>query len=120
MDAEKPLIRKQVLDRLASPEQLNSLMQLTDAKGWLALAACGLLLLTALGWGIFGSLPDRVHGSGILIHSAGLADVVAASGGQITSLAVDAGDHVRVGDVIAQVAQPELSAEIESLRVQVA
>lgn len=114
------LFRKQVLDKLASPEQLNTLLSVTDAKAWLMLAACACLLGTALIWGVFGSVPNRVHASGILIHSAGLADVVALASGQVTSVAVDVGDQVRPGEVIARIAQPELVAEIESLRAQIA
>jgi HlyD family secretion protein len=107
-----------VLDRQASPEQLHTLMKVTDARGWLALCGCGVLLASALGWGVLGRVPTKVPASGILIHSAGLADVVAASSGQVTALEVDVGDFVRKGDVIAQLAQPELEQEIAGLRAQ--
>ena len=116
MAAEPTLYRKEVLDKLASPEQLHTLLNVTDAKAWIALAACGVLIAAAFLWGIFGSIPNRVQGSGILIQSAGLADVVAIGAGQITSLEVDVGDEVQEGQRIARIAQPELSAEIEGLR----
>jgi HlyD family secretion protein len=119
MTADEKLFRKEVLERLASPEQLNTIMQVTDSKAWLALAACAVVVATALAWGFFGSVPNRVHASGILIHSAGLADVVAIGNGQIIGLEVEAGDEVRKDDVIAKVAQPELTAQIEALRANV-
>jgi HlyD family secretion protein len=118
--AGKKIFRQAVLDRLASPEQLNTLMTVTDPRGWIALLACGLLLATALVWGVLGSIPTRVHASGILIHSAGLAEVVALGAGQITRLEVDVGDRVREGQLIAQVAQPELVEEIEGLEDRLA
>jgi HlyD family secretion protein len=120
MAADGPLFRKQVLDKLASPEQLNALLAVSDPKAWLMLAACACLVGTALAWGALGSVPNRVQASGILIHSAGLADVVALASGQVTSLAVDAGDQVRQGEVVARIAQPDLIAEIEGLRAQLA
>ena len=52
--AANQIFRQEVLDRLSSPEQLNLLMRVTDGKGWLALLACGLILATALVWGVFG------------------------------------------------------------------
>ena len=120
MEAKAPLFRKQVLDKIASPEQLNNVMQLSDANTWLMLLACACLLATALVWGVWGTVPNRVHASGILINSSGLTDVVSVAAGQVTSLAVDVGDDVRPGEVIARIAQPELIAEIESQRAQLA
>jgi HlyD family secretion protein len=119
MASDEKLFRKEVLDRLASPEQLNTIMQVTDAKTWLALVACALVVATAIAWGILGSVPNRVHASGLLIHSAGLADVVATGNGQIIALEVEVGDPIRKGDAIARVAQPELVAQIEALRASV-
>lgn len=120
MASDESLFRKEVLDRLASPEQLDAIMQVTSAKSWLALAACGVIALTAIAWSIFGTIPTRVHASGILIHSAGLAEIVAIGNGQITALEVEVGDDVAKGQVIARVAQPELNAQIEGLRANVA
>lgn len=119
MAADPSVFRKQALDKFASPEQLNTLLQVRDAKPWILLAACAWLIASALAWGVWGEVPNRVHASGILIHSAGLADVGALAAGQVTALAVDVGDEVGPGDVIARVAQPELVAEIESQRAQV-
>jgi HlyD family secretion protein len=112
------LFRQAVLDRLASPEQLNTVMRVSDAKGWLALAGCALLLATGVVWGFLGRVPTKVNASGILLHKAGLADVAALSSGQITAIEVDVGDHVQEGQVIARIAQPELIKQLDSLRKQ--
>jgi HlyD family secretion protein len=109
------VFRQAVLDRLASPEQLHTLMQVTDARGWLALLGCGLLLATAVVWGVIGRVPTKTQASGILIHSGGLADVVSLGAGQISSLEVETGDYVRKGQAIAQVAQPELREQLAGL-----
>jgi HlyD family secretion protein len=118
MMAEGDLFRQAALDRLASPEQLHTLMKVTDAKGWLALLGCGVLLASALCWGVFGSVPTKLQASGILIHSAGLADVVGLGAGQVTSIDVDAGDFVRKGQVIAHLGQPEIEQELAGLRAR--
>jgi HlyD family secretion protein len=116
--ADDKIFRKAVLDRLSSPEQLHLLMRVTDAKGWLALAACGLLLATAVAWGWFGKVPNKVAASGVLIPAGGLADVVAMADGQLGALEVEPGDLVQKGQVVARVAQPELVAQIAALRKQ--
>ncbi len=117
MKADK-VFRQAALDRLASPEKLHTLMRVTDAKAWLALVACGLLLVTALVWGVFGRIPTKLQASGLLISRAGLADVVAVGAGQVTAIEVDVGDHVREGDVVAQVAQPALKEQIFGLEAR--
>jgi HlyD family secretion protein len=112
------IFRQSVRDRLSSPEQLDLLMRVTDARGWLALGACGVVLAAAVTWGIWGRIPSKVEASGILIPVGGLAGVVAMGDGQLTSLEVEVGDRVRQGQVIARIAQPELAGEIEALRKQ--
>jgi HlyD family secretion protein len=112
------VFRQAVLDRLASPEQLHTLMQVTDAKGWLALLGCFVLLSSAAVWGVFGRIPTKVEASGILLYSGGLADVVALGSGQISALEVEVGDLVSKGQVIAEVAQPELAEQIKALKAR--
>jgi len=109
------LYRKAALDRLASPEKLHTLMRVTDAKAWLALLAAGLLLATAATWGILGRIPAKLQASGLLVHSGGLADVVAIGSGQVIALEVDVGDYVKQGEPIALMAAPELKEQIAGL-----
>ena len=111
--AANQIFRQEVLDRLSSPEQLNLLMRVTDGKGWLALLACGLILATALVWGVFGRVPTKVTGSGILLPLGGLAGLVAVADGQLTTLEVKPGDQVTRGQVVARLAQPDLVNQID-------
>ena len=111
---DNKVFRQAVLDRLASPEQLHTLMQVTDPKGWLALLGCGVLIATAVVWGILGRIPTKVEASGILLYSGGLADIVALGQGQISALEVEVGDTINKGQVIAEVAQPELAEQIKA------
>ena len=65
------IYRSAALERLSSPEELDSLMQVTTPKGWLALLSLGGLILVALLWGIFGRIPTKVTGSGIILERMG-------------------------------------------------
>lgn len=120
MSGERPLFRKSALERLSSPEQLDQLMRVTTSRGWLALFALSGLLLAAALWSVFGSIPTRVTSQGILIKSGGLFDVVALGSGQLTAVRVGVGDAVARGQVIAEVAQPELEDQIAKAREKLA
>ena len=90
-------------------------MTVTDSRGWLVLASFGVLLLTTVLWAVFGSVPENVNGTGMLVRSGGVAEVIALSGGRIADVAVSAGDVVTEGQVVARMSQPELD---ERLREQ--
>src|SRR5260370_25267661 len=91
----RQIFRKEALDRLASPEQLDQLMQLTSPRGWIALAGLGLLLLTAVAWGLFGSIATTVDGQGVLLRSGGLTSMAAPPAGRVTEVLVHVGDEVQ-------------------------
>jgi HlyD family secretion protein len=110
------VFRKVSLDRLASPEQLDQLMQVTDAKGWIVLAAIGTVLLTALTWGVIGRLPENVGGMGILVKSGGVFEVVPMTSGRVIDLAVAVGDSVTEGQVVARIDQPDLSDRLQGAK----
>lgn len=114
------VFRKISLDRLASPEQLDQLMQVTTPKGWVALLALSALLLTAVVWGCVGRIPETVHGQGMLVKSGGVLQVVPSAGGRVTDIAVSVGDLVTAGQIVARVAQPELADQLNQALAKLA
>jgi len=114
MQERQGIFRKSSLDRLASPEQLDSLIRVTSPRAWLALAAIGGLLLTALLWGVFGSIPSKVRGSCILIRPGGVDEIVAPGNGWVSDISVEAGDMVRHGQMIARVERSTSMDQIKS------
>lgn len=113
---ESALFRKVSLDRLASPEQLDQLLPVTDSRGWVALLAVGLILVTAAIWGVTGSIPQNVRGTGILVRAGGIFEVVPIAGGEITDVAVKVGDTIAEGQVVARMAQPELTERLHQAK----
>jgi len=114
------IFRKVALERLSSPEQLDQLMQVTDPKGWLALGAMGVLLLTSLAWGVFGSIPTEASGEGILLRQGGVSSLVAAENGQVEEILVSVGDVIEKGQVVARIRQEELLRQIKDSRDKLA
>jgi len=113
------VFRKVSLDRLSSPEQLDQLMQVTDARGWIILSAFSIALATAVLWGFLGSVTHDVPCSGMLVKSGGVFEVSALSNGRITDLAVRVGDMVTEGQVVARMSQPELADKLLEARAVV-
>lgn len=118
-EPKKEIFRSVALERLSSPEQLDQLMQVTTPRGWLLLVGVGALLATALVWGLFGSVPERIAGQGILIRSGGVLEVEAPGDGRVTDVAVRVGDVVSEGQVVARIQRQDLVLRIQQKRAEV-
>jgi HlyD family secretion protein len=114
--ATKPTVFRQAsLDRLSSPEQLDSLLQVTNSKAWLALAGIGILLTGIVIWSIVGTVPTKVYGQQcILVKSGGVNLVTTTSGGRLTDLSVERGDTVTRGQIIGRIEQSDMLQKIKS------
>jgi HlyD family secretion protein len=102
--------------RPTSAEQLDRLVTVTAPAGWIALGAAYILIIATLIWGIWGSVPTKVKGQGILLRTGGVYDVVVRGWGQVADILVRVGDLVKTGQVVARVIQPDLAAQIENAR----
>lgn len=111
-DMASRLFRKAAQERLASPEQLDQLMQITSPAGWLALLALGLLLGCAVLWGVWGSIPTEVEGSGILMSRGGVFTISARGSGAVQAIRFSEGNEVKAGQVVAVIGQPEIRDKI--------
>jgi hypothetical protein len=67
-DSQNSIFRRESLERLSSPEQLDQLMQVVNSRSWLALGALGALVSLTVGWSIWGRIPIMAAGKGILVH----------------------------------------------------
>jgi len=114
------IFRKVALDRLASPEQLDLLMEVTSPRSWIALVAVALLLATAGVWAFAGSIPTQVEGQGVLIKAGGVSDIFAQGSGPVKEVLIKEGDVVQQGQVVARIEQPELETRIANAKVQLA
>jgi HlyD family secretion protein len=110
------VFRKVSLSRLASPEQLDQLLKVTNSKAWLALFGLLFLLSVAIMWGYEGSLETKISGRGIIVRSGGVLNVVAPASGMLMRLDVKVGDHIRVLQHIGKMAQPVQLQQVRATR----
>ncbi|MET3131147.1 HlyD family secretion protein [Oxalobacteraceae bacterium GrIS 1.11] len=112
---KKGLFREVAFSRLSSPEQLDSLLQVTSAKGWIALAGIGILVLTALLWAALGKLPTKLIGQQcILVKNGGVNILTTSASGRLSDLAVEAGDLVTRGQIVGRLEQYDQLQKIKA------
>ena len=110
------LFRKSALDKLASPERLDELMEVTPGKGKVALMTFGAMAAGLVVWSIFGNIPERVDGSGILVRGGGNRQLTAGGDGTLTSLKITLNDSVKDGQIVGEISQIGSSEEIKTAK----
>ena len=101
--------RAVALQRAASPEQLDHLVQITKPSDWILIFAICLALAGALTWGVVGRVPTRTAGEGILISGGGrVVEAASDAAGRLASISVSVGDRVVKGQLLAQIIQTDI------------
>ncbi len=58
------IFNKETLERLNSPEQLDTALHIRSPMAWVILSVVGMLSVLLLIWSVVGSLQQRVEGLG--------------------------------------------------------
>jgi HlyD family secretion protein len=111
------LFRQAATKKLASPEQLDTLACVISPLAWLAILTVAALFSTATLWGIYGRIPTKAAGTGMITRSTGVCEVTPAASGLLAKLGVAVGGAVYQGEVLAEVALPALQEQINQLKV---
>ena len=114
------LFRKAALDSLSTPEQLDQPLQLLRPTQWVLLTSLSLFSLTILAWSIFGRIPVRISGKGVLIKPNSLTVVQSETSGQITELSVNVGDCIDANSLMARIDPVSQEIEMNAVTTQLA
>lgn len=95
------IFRKSALERIASPEQLDALLQITTPQNWLALIGLMGLLLAGLVWGILGRIPVEFTAPAVFIYPEGIKNIPVTTNGQVTEILQAPGELVQAGETVA-------------------
>jgi HlyD family secretion protein len=108
-EVSRRTFRAVALQRAASPEQLDQLVKITRPFDWILASVVCLALVAVLAWGVFGRIPTRALGEGILVSDGGrVVDSVSAAAGRLSSVDVSVGDHVTRDQIIARIVQTDI------------
>jgi len=117
--SENPLFRKAALDKLASPERLDVLMQVTSPMGWLALTTVAGILVGVIVWSIFGSIPERIDGQGVLLRGGANKEVRSTGSGTLATLDLKEGQMISVGQVLGAISAAGNTEEVNVAKTKV-
>lgn len=112
------LFRKNALDALSSPEQLDRPLRLLRPGQWLLLLSLGGFALTIAIWSVLGRLPMRISGRGVLIRSNSLTVVQSEAPGRILALHNGIGDCVKRGHLMARIDTVKQSVGQQEAKLQ--
>ncbi|MBQ3433646.1 MAG: biotin/lipoyl-binding protein, partial [Selenomonadaceae bacterium] len=105
------IFSQEALDKLRSPEKLDTMLPITTPVSWMALIAILVLLFAVVLWSIYGAFTVKADGMGLIMDSAGLMNVTHTANGKIAQLYVRPGMTIKKGDLIAHMEQAEQSAD---------
>lgn len=109
------IFRKQSLDKVNSPEQLNDYIKTSNPSAWLVIIAAIVLLASVLIWGAMGSLDTTVSVNGIANGETVICYIADASD-------ISVGNKVALGNLEGEVisvsekplSKAQLTAELET------
>ena len=105
------IFSQEALDKLRSPEKLDTMLPITTPVSWMALIAVLVLLFAVVLWSIYGAFTVKADGMGLIMDSAGLMNVSHTANGKIGKLFVRPGMPVKKGDLIAHMEQAAQGAD---------
>ena len=108
---QESFFSREALDKLRSPEKLDTPIPVTNPIAWMGLAAVAVMIFAVVLWSIFGAFTVKAEGMGLIMDSAGVVNISHAASGKITRVYVHNGSYVHSGDLIAHMEQPEQSAD---------
>ncbi len=105
------IFSQEALDKLRSPEKLDTMLPITTPVSWIALIAVLVLLFAVVLWSIYGAFTVKADGMGLIMDSAGVMNVTHTAGGKIGRLYVRPGMMIKKGDLIAHMEQAAQAAD---------
>ena len=105
------IFSQEALDKLRSPEKLDTMLPITTPVSWIALISILVLLFSVVLWSIYGAFTVKADGMGLIMDSAGVMNVSHIANGKISQLYVRPGMKIKKGDLIAHMEQAEQSAD---------
>ena len=103
------VFREKSLERISSPEELDSYLRVSNPPMWIGLLSAVFLLVGALVWGIFGSMESTVKSVTVCRDGEAVCYVSDANYDRI-----QADNEVRVGQLTAHIT----AAEKEAVRAE--
>jgi HlyD family secretion protein len=115
------VFRSEALRRLRSSEQLTERIELIPPAMRMMVASISVVVAAGLIWALFGVVPTRVTGQGVLLADGKAAHTVQPIvSGPVLDLLVKRGDVVDADTEIARIQQVSLQTQLDSTETRIA
>ena len=101
------IFSQEALDKMRSPEKLDTVLPITTPLGWMGLVAVAVMVFAVVIWSVFGSFTVKADGMGLIMDVSGVAKISTVSGGTIDELFVRPGVKVKKGEIVAHLYQSQ-------------
>lgn len=98
------VFRKAAIERLSSPDRLDSMLKVTTPLSWVGIAAAAALAAAVIFWSLTGSIPTTVSASGFLVNSYNTNTIFSGIAGRVSQIMVEPGSALKPGDPVMRVA----------------
>lgn len=101
--AKKSLFSQEAIDKLRTPEKLDTLLHVTTTRSWIAVVAILLMLVGVVIWSFMGSFTVKTDGMGMLMDSGGIVSITPESSGRILEITAVPGEKIKKGETVAKI-----------------
>ena len=99
------LFSSEALDKMRSPEKLDSALPITNPIAWMGLVAVCVLMISVVIWSVYGSFTVKAEGMGLIMDAQGVVKISSPSGGTLDKFYVAPGMKVTKGERIAHISE---------------
>ena len=110
------MFRQKALDALNTPEKLDQPIQLIRPTFWVLLISLSSLTIYLIIWSIFGRIPVRITGKGILAQTNTLQMLQSEQQGRLKNYNVKSGDCIKKGQVVATIDPEDFQLRIKKTK----
>lgn len=100
------VFRKTALERLSSPDQLDSMLKITSPMSWVGIGAAAVLAAAVVAWSFMGSIPNTVAAPGVLVYSYNTNTLFSPAYGTVKEIFVEAGEIVEPETPVMEICNP--------------
>lgn len=97
------VFRKTAIERLSSPDRLDSMLRVTTPMSWVGIAAATALAISVVFWAFTGSLPTTASASGFLVGSYNTNTIYSSAAGFVSQVMVEPGMSIEQGDPVLEI-----------------
>lgn len=110
------LFRKEALDTVSNPEQLDQHVRITRPYVWVLISAITVMAIFVGIWAFTGNMSSGTDSTGVVFPADSVMISTAASQGTVTDVLVKENSRVEKGDILAVIPNVDLLKQIASLK----